>query len=207
VKSESEPSRPRITGGDWRSRPLPGPILEGVRPTSSRVREALFNVVGQQLVGWSALDACGGSGLLAFEAFSRGARPVDVTEPVAARSGAIRKAAEQLGCALNVRRCPAETVLVSGAQWDLILVDPPYGQDAARWLALAAPCTRRALVIEHRHDTELPDACGALLRDRVRRYGLSALSIYRPGERYRAPAGLQPDLVVGDDLPVVEDEG
>ena len=88
----------RITGGELRGRLIQG-VPEGVRPTAGRVREALFSMVGQALQGWSALDAFGGTGLLAFEAASRGAAPVTVVElrrPVArqivARAETRRKA-------------------------------------------------------------------------------------------------------------------
>ena len=63
----------RITGGSLRGRVVPGKVRPGVRPTSSRVREALFSMVGQDLEGVRVLDAFGGSGLLSFEAYSRGA--------------------------------------------------------------------------------------------------------------------------------------
>ncbi|MCE7957512.1 MAG: 16S rRNA (guanine(966)-N(2))-methyltransferase RsmD, partial [Acidobacteria bacterium ACB2] len=69
----------RITGGHLRGRVLEG-VPAGVRPTASRVREALFSMVGQDLRGWSVLDAFGGTGLLALEAVSRGAAPVVVVE-------------------------------------------------------------------------------------------------------------------------------
>ena len=63
----------RITGGTLKGRVLPVPVSSGVRPTSSRVREALFSMVGNHLDGVTWLDAFGGAGLTALEASSRGA--------------------------------------------------------------------------------------------------------------------------------------
>ena len=65
----------RVTGGVLRGRVLPAPLPEGVRPTSARTREALFSIVGQDLEGLSFLDAFGGAGLIAIEAWSRTLKP------------------------------------------------------------------------------------------------------------------------------------
>jgi 16S rRNA G966 N2-methylase RsmD len=64
--------------------------------------------------------------------------------------------------------------------WDLIFLDPPYAEDPLPWASLAAPRTRRLLVVEHRADRELPAAIGPLLLDRRRAYGEGAVSLFRP---------------------------
>lgn len=192
----------RITGGDLRGRVLPGRVPMGVRPTASRVREALFSMVGQDLRGWSVIDAFGGTGLLGFEAASRGAGPVLIVERRPATARQIASAAAALGLdALSVRVGDAARVLPEGS-WDLVLLDPPYADDAARWVRAAAASARRALVMEHRAGVALPPEVGALGLDRARSYGDSALSVYRP----RTLAGLEEAPVIGEDLGVVEGE-
>ena len=72
--------RLRIVGGDWRRRVLSFPDAEGLRPTPDRVRETLFNWLGQDLDGLACLDLFAGSGALGFEAASRGAERVVMVE-------------------------------------------------------------------------------------------------------------------------------
>lgn len=171
----------RLTGGELRGRLL-GPVHEGVRPTSARAREALFSMLGQDLRGWSALDAFGGTGLLAFEAASRGAGPVLVVEREGARARSIREMAQKLGLGrdrLEVRVADAAVVLASG-EWDLVMLDPPYAEDPAPWIARAAAATRRVLVMEHLAARPVPERSGGLALDRSRRYGDTSLTLYRP---------------------------
>ena len=66
------PGEIRIIGGQWKRSKLPVPDLPGLRPTPDRIRETLFNWLGQTLTGWRVLDAFAGSGALGFEAASRG---------------------------------------------------------------------------------------------------------------------------------------
>ena len=73
-------SRIRIIGGQWKRRLLPVPDAPGLRPTPDRVRETLFNWLGQDLTGWRCIDLFAGSGALGFEAASRGAARVDMVE-------------------------------------------------------------------------------------------------------------------------------
>ena len=73
-------SRIRITGGEWRSRLIQVADAPGLRPTPDRVRETLFNWLGQDLSGLSCLDLFAGSGILGFEAASRGADYVALVE-------------------------------------------------------------------------------------------------------------------------------
>src|SRR5450432_1076115 len=73
-------NRVRIIGGQWRSRIIEFPTRPGLRPTPDRVRETLFNWLGQDLSGWRCVDAFAGSGALGFEAASRGAVEVVLLE-------------------------------------------------------------------------------------------------------------------------------
>ena len=131
----------RISGGILRGRVVPGKVRSGVRPTSSRVREALFSMVGQDLTGVTVLDAFGGSGLLSFEAYSRGAT-VTTVERHRATARQIQEAAQSLGANIDLRMDDARNVLSSGS-WDVVLMDPPYKDDPIEWAAAAASATER----------------------------------------------------------------
>jgi len=150
-----------------------------VRPTSARVREALFSVLGQHLEGLSVLDAFGGSGLLSFEAASRGAGPITVVERNRRQVRSIERQAAELGLELRVRAADAAIVLGQGT-WDLVLLDPPYADDPVAWLQRAEGAANHALVLEHRAGVELPGRVGALGLVRARRYGDTGLAVYRP---------------------------
>ncbi len=168
----------RLTGGRLRGRMLTGAVSAGVRPTSARVREALFSMVGQDLDGWRALDAFGGSGLLGFEAYSRGAE-VTISERRSKVVRRIKQSATELGAVVTVRCADAAAILSEG-QWDLIVLDPPYAEDPCIWLERAAPAATEVLVIEHDSRREVPMEVGGLVMDRQRRYGSTTLSLYRP---------------------------
>ena len=91
----------RIIGGQYRRRVLKFPDSEGLRPTPDRVRETLFNWLGQELDGWNCLDLFAGSGALGFEAVSRGAAKVVMVEQAPRVLAALRENAK---CCINRRR-------------------------------------------------------------------------------------------------------
>jgi len=130
-------SRIRITGGEWRSRlvQVPNvPSAPGLRPTPDRVRETLFNWLGQDLRGLSCLDLFAGSGILGFEAASRGADYVALVERSRPVFTTLKMHAEAFACArLELFCCDAlKFAPSSGRRFDLVFLDPPYGQG---WLA------------------------------------------------------------------------
>ncbi|MCB9779126.1 MAG: RsmD family RNA methyltransferase [Alphaproteobacteria bacterium] len=173
----------RLTGGRLRGRVLPVPPVKGVRPTSARVREALFSILGQDLRGCSVLDAFAGAGLLGIEAASRGAGPVVLADRDRRVVAHLRRAVIELGLDdVDVRQVAAEQLLASGAVWDLVLLDPPYADDPVRWATLAAPCVGRTLVVEHRQGQAVPAAIDGLQWVGTRRYGDTALSIWQQAE-------------------------
>lgn len=90
-------SRIRIIGGQWKRRLLPVPDSPGLRPTPDRVRETLFNWLGQDLSGWHCLDLFAGSGALGFEAASRGAARVLMVEQNPAIARGLNASVQQLG--------------------------------------------------------------------------------------------------------------
>ena len=142
----------RIVGGQWRRRLLPvaaGPgVPPGLRPTPDRVRETLFNWLGQDLGGWHCIDLCAGTGALGLEAASRGAASVLLVEQHAALVRQLRELKELLGAdAVQVRQGDALAVLHEAARRpgsiDLVLLDPPFDADwYAKALQAALPVLR-----------------------------------------------------------------
>ncbi len=191
----------RLTGGTHRGRVLPAGVPNTARPTSGRVREALFSMLGQDLRGWSMLDLFGGSGLMALEAASRGAGPVIVVERDARAAAIIRKNADGLGLNISVRVEDAARARL--AESDVVFLDPPYVDDIGRWLNHAAPLARRFLVAEARAGTGFP-ALEGFVQDAVRSYGSTALVLY---VRAGTDTGVEPAPEVREDGPVVEGEG
>ena len=127
-------SRIRITGGEWRSRLVDVADGPGLRPTPDRVRETLFNWLGQDLSGQTCLDLFAGSGILGFEAASRGADYVALVERSRPAFAVLQKHALGFACPrLELFCCDALKFDPPPARrFDLIFLDPPYGQG---WLA------------------------------------------------------------------------
>ena len=125
-------SEVRIVGGAWRSRRVRFPPREGLRPTPDRVRETLFNWLGQDLTGLGCLDLFAGSGALGFEAASRGAARVVLVERDRVAFEALRanKDALQARQVELVRSDALEFVRGQGAAgYDVIFLDPPFDAD------------------------------------------------------------------------------
>ena len=123
------PREVRIIGGQWKRSKLPVADSPGLRPTPDRVRETLFNWLGQDLSGWRCLDAFAGSGALGFEAASRGAAEVVLVErdPRIVRS--LRESQQRLqATALRVEAADALAVLrrANPQSFELVFIDPPF---------------------------------------------------------------------------------
>ncbi len=137
------PNEVRLIGGQWKRSKLPVADLPGLRPTPDRVRETLFNWLGQDLSGWRVLDAFAGSGALGFEAASRGAAQVLLLERdpqlvASLNASRLRLKAE----ALRVERSEALSWMAASAPrcFELVLLDPPF--DAAMAAPAAAAAAR-----------------------------------------------------------------
>lgn len=124
-------SRVRIVGGQWRSRLIAVPKLPGLRPTPDRVRETLFNWLGQDLDGLRCLDLFAGTGVLGFEAASRGAAEVVLVERDPRAAAALRETAHALQATqVEVLRADAvEFARSTTRRFDLVFLDPPYHKD------------------------------------------------------------------------------
>lgn len=119
----------RIIGGQWRSRIVRFPDAQSLRPTPDRLRETLFNWLGQDLTGKTCLDLFAGSGALGFEAASRGARQVVMVEQNAGVYQAMQETRSMLGAEqIEMHRDDAIRFLRNDDQrYDIIFLDPPFG--------------------------------------------------------------------------------
>lgn len=123
------------------------PDRPGLRPTPDRVRETLFNWLGQDLAGWRVLDAFAGSGALGFEAASRGAAEARLLERDPALARLLAATSERLGAKTVAVTCAdalAWMARCEPARFELVLLDPPFEADClepaiARASALVAP--------------------------------------------------------------------
>ncbi|KAA3650148.1 MAG: 16S rRNA (guanine(966)-N(2))-methyltransferase RsmD [Proteobacteria bacterium] len=122
----------RIIGGSHRSRLIRVENQDDLRPTGSRIRETLFNWLGPNLSGWQVLDLFAGSGILGFEALSRGAQAVTFVDSSRRAVKQLHKNTHHLGFdQVTIVHSEALAFLQSNQQcYDLIFLDPPFGNDA-----------------------------------------------------------------------------
>jgi 16S rRNA (guanine966-N2)-methyltransferase len=177
----------RVVGGRLggrRLRPVPG---RQTRPTSDRVREALFQVLGDRVQGARVLDLFAGTGALAIEALSRGAGSAVLVEQAAPAVEVIRANLDALGLAerCRVRRTRAEAYLRTqrDGPFDLVLLDPPYAASVGLVAGLLGRLARTALapgavvVVEAAARSEAPPWPPGLVPERPRRYGDTSLHV------------------------------
>jgi 16S rRNA (guanine(966)-N(2))-methyltransferase RsmD len=185
----------RIIAGTYRSRVLKSLKGMTLRPTSDRLRETLFNVLGPEINGSGFVDLFAGTGAIGIEALSRGAKEVVFIENHPRAVSLIRHNLESLGITsgATVRAADALSGLKllaskSGAAkpaFNYIFLDPPYTavEDYARVLEFLGAGNLLAsggvVIAEHRRKFDLPEEIGALRRFRVLRQGDAALSFYR----------------------------
>ena len=181
----------RIVAGEFRGRQLVSPTWEGLRPTSDRLRETLFNILGPSVHGARVLDGYAGTGAIGIEALSRGAASVTFVEKNP-------RAAKLIETNLALVKAPRSAIIRAGieeaasrlipgtidASFDLIILDPPYAHDAAdkaiaAIMPLVGPGTR--IVVEHASRYAPPGTVEGPPAVRLRRTvnaGDSALSFY-----------------------------
>jgi len=156
----------RIIGGQWRRSLLPVPDLPGLRPTPDRVRETLFNWLGQDLTGWSVLDAFAGTGVLGFEAASRGAAAVQMLERETRLVAGLGASKAKLGATVvSIAQADAMAWMKRApAQFDLVFLDPPFDANLfesalaaslhcvvpSGWIYLEAPAAFEAAALAER---------------------------------------------------------
>ncbi|MBS1818980.1 MAG: 16S rRNA (guanine(966)-N(2))-methyltransferase RsmD [Acidobacteria bacterium] len=178
----------RVIAGALKGRTLKAPSWDGLRPTSDRLRETLFNVIAPRIVGARVLDVYAGTGAIGIEALSRGADAVTFVEQDRRAQALIEENLQRCGisegyaiirasasrAAAQLRRSP------SFVPFDIVLLDPPYDHPAAEALtgvdALVAP--DGLVVFEHARRAPVPETVGRLALTRDLMSGDSALAFY-----------------------------
>ncbi len=175
----------RVISGSAKGRPLKGPRGARTRPTSDRVREALFDIVAPSVQGARVLDLYAGTGALAIEALSRGAESAELVEADKGAQAVIADNLTRTGVQAKARlwRMRVEKALpLIGGPYDLIVADPPYADpQITAVLSQLGPLTAPdgLVAIEHASRVALPDEAPGLALWKRRRHGDTTLSIYR----------------------------
>jgi 16S rRNA (guanine966-N2)-methyltransferase len=180
----------RVIAGKFGSRSLKGPRGQALRPTSDRLRETLFNILGGAVEDSVFVDAYAGTGAVGIEALSRGAKRAVFIEKHRTAVALIRKNLAVLGIEQDAEVLPTDAV--KGLAWlanegmraDFIFLDPPYADvtEYARVLeflgklSLLAPGGR--VIVEHEERRKLAEKMGQLVRVRTIEQGDGVLSIY-----------------------------
>ena len=187
----------RVIAGTYRSRILKSLKGLALRPTSDRLRETLFNVLGSSVAGSRFVDLFAGTGAIGIEALSRGAAEVVFIENHPPAVNLIRRNLAALDISSHFTVLSADALrgleLLQSRQkkekpaYDYVFLDPPYAaaEDYARVLEFLGSADLLAIsgigIAEHRRKFDLPEKAGALRRVRVLRQGDAALSFYRRG--------------------------
>lgn len=180
----------RIIAGSARGRILLGPRSRAIRPTADRVRESIFNVLGQWMDGQSVLDLYAGTGAMALEALSRGAARAVLVDQEREAVGLCRANAAALGFAQQVMILAmpmaraVERLSAQGERFDLVFADPPYAARATGEVlaqvgqrGLLAP--EGVLCLEHDRREAVPEQGEGLVRVDQRTFGDSRVSLFR----------------------------
>jgi 16S rRNA (guanine966-N2)-methyltransferase len=177
----------RIVGGEARGRTLRAVPGSRTRPTADRVRQSLFDALGQRMDGLAVLDLYAGTGALGLEALSRGASRATLVESDARACGVIFHNLAALGyqdrCRVLHGELPAALARLRGDQYDLVFSDPPYALRAAastlealRTGGLLAPAARVVLEMDRREPA--PAAAAPLRLSDERRYGDTRVLVF-----------------------------
>lgn len=183
----------RVTGGKFRGIPIKAPGGKRTRPTSDKVREALFSTLGDRVSGARVLDLFSGSGALAIEALSRGADSAVLIEKDSAAIAVVRQNLEKTGLKkkAKVLRADFRSALAKlsrdGERFEIIFIDPPYEGNMLEesFSALEKQCVttdESIVVVEHFAKTAPPESISGIPLDRTRAYGQTSLSYYLHGE-------------------------
>lgn len=182
----------RIVAGTARGRAIEGPkpTSKHIRPTADRVRETIFNVLGQFLDGQGVLDLYAGTGALGLEAVSRGAGRAVLVDQDREAQALCRKNTEGLGFSAQVELLAqpvaraVEALGRKGERFELIFADPPYAArvvetvlEAVTGAGLVSP--GGMVVVEHDKREDSPEQHAGLTREDQRRFGDTLVSFYR----------------------------
>ncbi|HUK33543.1 MAG TPA: 16S rRNA (guanine(966)-N(2))-methyltransferase RsmD [Vicinamibacterales bacterium] len=174
-----------MIAGVFKGRRLESPTWDGLRPTSDKLRETLFNVLGPRVAGARVLDGYAGTGAVGIEALSRGAAHVTFVDKDRRACLLIRQNLERCGIVdgyaiMQTNALQAIERLRGEPAFDVILFDPPYATDYQDALQHVGEIVKPdgLVVLEHARRSEPPPAPGRLVRTRELRAGDSALTFY-----------------------------
>jgi len=176
----------RVTGGIGRGRRLKVPAGLRVRPTANKVKQALFNILGDRVEGAAFLDLYAGVGGIGIEALSRGAAHVTFVDVSRDSLAIIKQNIEQTGFSAQalVAASKAEAFLRKpSGPYDVLFLDPPYGVEIAPLLELIGGSgilkSDSIVIIEHFKKQPSPEKAGGLALYRESRYGDTVLAFYK----------------------------
>jgi 16S rRNA (guanine966-N2)-methyltransferase len=177
----------RVIAGQYKGRRLAAPTWTGLRPTSDRLKQTLFDVLCGTVPGANVLDGFAGSGALGIEALSRGAASATFIDDDRRAIELVERNLEHCGIAdgyVMIRDSFLGAIrrLAAGRPFDLIVLDPPYDcADLTGTLSAAVPCLAPGgtLVLEHARRSDVPDWVASVTLIRALRAGDSALAFYR----------------------------
>lgn len=176
----------RVIAGEYKGRRLESPADDSVRPTTDKVKEALFSILSDRIWESRVLDLFSGTGNLGIEALSRGAKKVIFADNSRESIGMIKR---------NIAHCRAEegSKIAAGdykkilmnvdEKFDIIFLDPPYGkgllQDCFKLIAERGILAEDGVIVaEHRKEEKLPEEFYGFTKVKERKYGIVMLSIY-----------------------------
>ena len=180
----------RIIAGSHKGQRLLTPMTHDVRPTSGRVKEALFSILGDRIVGATFLDLCAGTGAIGIEAMSRGAERVVFVESDVDSLRLLQTNLNRCGLSegAEVYAGDARSYLLHASHqaeaFDIVFADPPYRDDSVNTLLpmlgqSAMIRSHTVVILEHPTTTQIPLQVGALNRARQYRYGDTSLPLFQ----------------------------
>jgi len=179
----------RVIAGKYKGRKLAAPAGRDIRPTTDKTKEAMFSILAFELPDARVLDLFSGTGSLGIEALSRGAASCVFCEKSRQALDQIRENLDHCDIGDEARIQPGDVARSLerfgdlGEKFDVILMDPPYGQGLCQQ-ALGIIDEHDLLeeggiiICEHRKEDDMPEQVGSLQRTRERRYGISMLTQY-----------------------------
>jgi 16S rRNA (guanine966-N2)-methyltransferase len=181
----------RVIGGQYRSRRLQSMPGMEVRPTTDKIREALFNILSPEIEGSVFVDAYAGTGAVGIEALSRGARHAIFIEKDRAAVNLIKSNLAALGLEARARVIHGLAALHLGnLESDIVFIDPPYPKEREYRAAMEALEARPPglAIVQHSTRFALADEYGPLRRTRTAKYGDNTLSFFRRAVTATEPA-------------------
>ena len=190
----------RVIAGKWGGRTIRAPRGLSVRPTTDRVREAVFSILGDDVEGSVVLDLFAGTGAMAIESLSRGAAGAVLVESSPGALGALRAnlaafGAEGATCLPLDYREAVRRLAAKRRSFTLVFLDPPYGKGlvglSAELLSRAGILAPGAVVVAERASRDPVESLPAEWIERIdRRYGDTRITLYHiPGSRGQTPPG------------------